>query len=176
MIYEPKEDSFMLEKALRKYSKNKSLLDMGSGSGIQTKSARKAGANLVLAADIDKTVIASLKKQGIDAVQSDLFSNIKSKFDVIAFNPPYLPEDKREDRESARATTGGKKGDEIILKFLRQAKSHLNKEGIILLVISSLTPKEAILELLEKKKLAHKVILKESFFLETLEVWKINMQ
>jgi methylase of polypeptide subunit release factors len=46
----------------------------------------------------------------------------------------------REDKESALATTGGKQGDELILKFLKQAQKHLTKKGIILLVLSSLTP------------------------------------
>lgn len=174
MIYEPREDSFLLEKAVKKYAKNKSFLDMGSGSGIQAKAANLAKAYSVLAADIDREVVKNLKNQGISAVHSDLFSNIKRKFDVIAFNPPYLPEDRREDKESAIVTTGGKKGDELILKFLKQAKSHLTKKGILLLVVSSLTPKKSIINLLKKEKFVHKSILKERFFFETLEVWKIS--
>ena len=174
MIYEPKEDSFLLEKAVRKYSKGKSFLDMGSGSGIQAKAALENKAKSVLAADISEEAVRNLKKQKISAIKSDLFSKIKDKFDIIALNPPYLPEDAREDKESQLATTGGKKGDEIILKFLKQAKSHLNKKGIILLVVSSLTPKRKILELLMKQNLKKEAILSEKFFFETLEVWKIE--
>ncbi len=176
MIYEPREDSFMLEKAVRKFSKNKSFLDMGAGSGIQAKSALEAGASSVLAADINEKVVEKLKEQGINAIKSDLFSNIKTKFDIITFNPPYLPEDKREDKESALATTGGKRGDETILSFLKQAKSHLNKGGIILLVVSSLAPKKSIKKLLKEQEFSHKIILSENFFFETLEVWKIEGQ
>ena len=95
---------------------------------------------------------------------------------MIAFNPPYLPEDKREDIESAQTTTGGKQGDELIVKFLKEVKNHLNKDGIILLVVSSLTPKERILKVLEENSFKHRVISSQNFFFETLEVWKIETQ
>lgn len=176
MIYEPREDSFLLEREVKKFSKGKRFLDMGAGSGLQGKAALKSGAKKVVFADISKEAVDKLKKENLDALKSNLFENInkKDKFDVIAFNPPYLPKDVREDKESAKATTGGKKGDEIIIKFLKQAKSHLERNGIILLVISSLTPKERILNLLKKQSLKHKILTSQSFFFETLKVWKIR--
>jgi release factor glutamine methyltransferase len=174
MIYTPREDSFLLEKEVKRLAKNKTFLDMGSGSGIQAKAALSVNAKSVLAADINPEAIILLKKQGIPAIKSNLFSNIKGKFSLIAFNPPYLPEDMREDKKSKLTTTGGKQGDEVILKFLKQAKSHLDKDGIILLVLSSLTPKEKIICLLKKQKLSHKIISSEKMFFESLEVWKIQ--
>ncbi len=174
MIYSPREDSFLLEIEVKKYAKDKTVLDMGSGSGIQAKAALSSGAKSILAADIDAGAIKELKKQKIPAVQSDLFSKIKGKFDLIIFNPPYLPEDKREDKESQLATAGGRHGDEIILRFIRYAKSHLTKDGIILMVISSLTPQKKILALLKRQKLNHQILSSERFFFETLEVWKIS--
>src|SRR3989344_2708496 len=142
MIYEPSEDSFLLADAVKKYSKGKSVLDIGTGSGIQAKTAVSVGAKFVLASDINEKALEHVKStsQGIQTTHSNLFGNISGKFDLIIFNPPYLPADKREDMESQEVTTGGKKGDEIILEFLRQAKEHLSSNGIILLVLSSLTP------------------------------------
>ncbi len=174
MIYQPREDSFLLEKEVKKRAKGKSFLDMGSGTGIQARAAISAGASSVLVADIDKEAIRKLKNQNIPAVCSNLFSKIREKFDIISFNPPYLPEDKLEGRESALATSGGKQGDEIILKFLKQAKSHLKKNGIILLVISSLTPKKRIFALLKKQGLKHNVLSSEKLFFEALEVWLLR--
>ncbi len=176
MIYMPGEDSFLLEKQVRKYAKGKILLDMGSGSGIQAKAAISAGAKSVLAADINEETVKELKKQGIPAIKSNLFSKIKGRFDIIAFNPPYLPEDNREDKESQLATTGGKKGDEIIVRFLKNIKKYLKKEGIVLLVISSLTPKTRINKILKSEKLSKEILSSEKFFFEKLEVWKVNMQ
>ncbi|HLF53765.1 MAG TPA: HemK2/MTQ2 family protein methyltransferase [Candidatus Nanoarchaeia archaeon] len=174
MIYNPREDSFLLEKAVKKYAKGKSFLDIGAGSGIQAKAAIKMGAKYVLASDINQEAVRNLKKQNISVIKSNLFEKIKERFDIIAFNPPYLPGDKREDGESQLATTGGEKGDEIIIKFLNEAKSHLNKKGIILLLLSSLTPKKRILETLKKQNLSYKIIDSEKFFFESLEVWKIE--
>lgn len=174
MIYPPREDSFLLEREVKKYAKGKSFLDIGTGSGIQAKAAKQAGAKSVLAADINPESLKHLKVQGINVVKSNLFSNIKRKFDLIAFNPPYLPRDKREDKESALTTTGGKRGDEIIINFLKEAKNHLNNDGIILLVISSLTPRKNISSLLKKHSLDYKILSSQKFFFEELQVWKIK--
>lgn len=182
MVYTPAEDSFLLAKQVEKYAKGKTVLDIGSGSGVQSETAIKAGAKSVLAVDIDPESIRLLKKKKplgpLDIRKSDLFEEIKTseKFDLIVFNPPYLPEDEREPQDSRRATTGGKKGDEIILKFLKQAVNHLNKEGIILLLVSSLTPQDRINKLFDKLKLGKKKIAQEKIFMEKLEVWEIRKE
>jgi len=173
MIYFPREDSYLLAKQVKKYAKNKSVLDIGTGSGILASAALQSGASAVLASDINKEAVDEVKKQGIQSVQSNLFSKIKGRFDIIVFNPPYLPKDKREDKESARATTGGKKGDEIILRFLKQSKKHLNRKGFILLLTSSLTPKKRIESLIKTLSFSHKALASESLLFEKLHVWKI---
>jgi len=127
MIYEPAEDSFLLEKYVKKLVKKDAyVLDVGTGSGILAKAALEKTKN-VLALDINREAVEHCKKQGINAIQSDLFSNIKkgSKFDMIIFNPPYLPEDKREDSESRVITTGGKVGNEIVIRFLKKVKKSI---------------------------------------------------
>ena len=174
MIYQPAEDSYILLKEVKRYAKNKIVLDMGSGSGIQALTAKEAGAKSVLATDIIPEPIKYLKKQNIPTIQSDLFQNIKGKFDLIIFNPPYLPYDKREDKESSLQTAGGKRGDEIIIRFLREVKYYLSKEGIVLIVISSLTPKTKIIKTLKQQKLKKTILSTNKFFMETLEVWRIQ--
>ncbi len=174
LIYEPKEDSYLLERNLKSYVKHKSVLDMGAGSGIQAETALKNGANNVLAVDINSASIALLKKKGLNVRKSNLFSNIKEKFDVILFNPPYLPQDPREDKESQRITTGGKLGDEIILKFLTQSKKHLNQDGVILLITSSLTPEARINRILKDLKFNKKLVDSEKLFMETIYLWLIK--
>src|SRR3989338_2296943 len=160
MIYVPKEDSFLLQRNLKFYVRNKIFLDVGTGSGIQSIEAKKCEAKSILALDINEEAIKDLKKE--------------EKFDVIAFNPPYLPRDKREDKESRKITTGGKRGDEIIVKFLKQAKDHLKKEGVILLVLSSLTPRGNIDSLLKKQRMSFKVIDEEKLFFEKIQLLEIK--
>ena len=164
-IYEPLEDSYFFKDFLIKYlSKNsiKSHLDVGTGSGILAKASSKIiGKEFVLATDINESAIENLK--GVKGVVSNLFENINGKFDLITFNAPYLPLDKREPKDSKIATTGGIKGDEISLKFLKAAKKHLTKNGRILLLISSLTPFNKIEKyspvIVARKKLFNEVLL-----------------
>ena len=168
MIYEPREDSYMLEEQVKKLIKNKKVLDMGTGSGIQALAALKNKCE-VLAVDINPEVVEFVKKKGIEAVKSDLFSNVKGKFNVIIFNPPYLPEEKLEDEESRLCTTGGKKGSEIVERFLEKVKNYLENEGFILIVVSSLTGKKEDLF----KDFKFEVLSEKSFFFEELYVCKV---
>ena len=60
MIYEPREDSFMLEKWVKMLSKGK-VLDVGTGSGIQAIAALDK-AESVIAIDIQEEVVENMKK------------------------------------------------------------------------------------------------------------------
>lgn len=174
MIYEPREDSYLLMRNLSKYVKNRSVLDVGTGSGIQAQEAIKFGASKVLALDVNSEAVDAAIKKGINAIRSDLFSKITGKYDVIVFNPPYLPYDSQEDAESSLITSGGPKGDELISRFLTQAPRFMTKKGIILIIVSSLTPKSNLLKLLRSLGLSKRIIDKENLFLESLELWKLT--
>jgi release factor glutamine methyltransferase len=176
MIYEPREDSYLLQEAVKSRVKDRDFLDLGSGSGIQSETALIAGAKSVLAIDIQPDVITHLKKTypDISVIKSDLFSKVEGKFNLIAFNPPYLPEDSEEDSVSAIATSGGKQGDELTLRFLEQATSHLAPGGKILIIVSSLSPHNRIEELISDLGLSKKILDSKKIFMETLECWEIT--
>ncbi|MBI4448359.1 methyltransferase [Candidatus Woesearchaeota archaeon] len=169
-MYEPAEDSFLLKKHVERYAKGK-VLDVGTGSGILALAALKKTKD-VLAVDINAEAVEHAKKEGVNAKLSDLFSNVKGKFDLIIFNPPYLPEDEEEDKESKRITTGGKKGSEISLRFLKQAKKHLAKEGKILIVASSLTGN--VEKLVKKEGYNYKLLEAKKIFFEELRVYLLS--
>jgi release factor glutamine methyltransferase len=170
LIYFPEEDSYLLQFVIKKLKeKNLNVLEIGCGSGIQLESLRRIGVKKILGADINPDAIKQCKEKGFNCVESNLFSNIQGKFDLIIFNPPYLPEDKREDRASKIITTGGKKGSELINNFLKQAKAHLSKKGKIYLLTSSLT--RGIKWLDYKKKL----IARKKLFFEELFVWELTL-
>lgn len=169
MIYEPAEDSFLLKKYVEKYAKGK-VLDIGTGSGIQAETAL-IKTNDVLAVDINEKAVKLLKKIGINAKYSDLFSNVKGKFDLIIFNPPYLPEEKKEDKKTKLITTGGKYGYEIIERFIKGAEKHLNEGGKILIVFSSLTNRKKVDFLIKKYSFKFKILEKKSLFFERLYVY-----
>ncbi|RMD46200.1 methyltransferase domain-containing protein [Candidatus Pacearchaeota archaeon] len=166
MVYEPREDSFFFAKTLREYLSShrvKRVLDMGCGSGILTRVASKfVGKNNVLACDINPEAVKSLKQEGFRAVVSNLFKNIKEKFDLIVFNAPYLPLDRTEPANSRIETTGGIYGDEISIKFLKECPRFLNNNGSVLLLISSITPMNRI------RKFNPKILAKKRLFFEEL--------
>jgi len=171
-MYQPAEDSLFFAEFLDNYFsalKNKgiSYLDIGSGSGIFSEVAKKSKIKNILAVDIDEESIDLVRKKGFKIVKSDLFSKIpkSQKFDIITFNAPYLPADKFDKQPD---TTGGKRGDEISLKFLRQAKKHLNKNGKIFLLISSLTPYKNI------KKFSPKIVTRKKLFFEELLILEFS--
>ena len=99
-VYEPAEDTFLLAKFVKKFSTNKNVLEIGAGSGFLSKTAIQNKAKSVTATDIQKIKLTNKK---IKFIQSDLFKKIpKQKFDLIIFNPPYLPEDKLEDEKEVK--------------------------------------------------------------------------
>ncbi|MCX6748846.1 MAG: methyltransferase [Candidatus Pacearchaeota archaeon] len=176
-MYQPREDSFLLASGVKKFlkkEKNKDIkiLDMGTGSAIQALTAREQGFDNIVCADINQEAVNQARKLGFKSIKTNLFSRVKDKFDLIMFNPPYLPEDKYDKQKD---TTGGKLGDETILAFFKQASSHLTKDGKILLLVSSLTPQTRILKLLEKSNLKKKLLARQKLFFEHLEIFQISI-
>ena len=91
IIYEPREDSYLLQKYVEEYSKG-SVLDMGTGSGIQSKNLinLKIPKNNITAVDINPTALKQAEKLGIKTIKSNLFKNIKEKYNFIFFKNKYF--------------------------------------------------------------------------------------
>lgn len=176
-IYEPREDSTLLERYVREYAKGH-VLDMGTGSGIQAITAsHNSKVESVLATDIQKSAIEyckkNIKNNKIKFLVSNLFENENfrnKKFDTIIFNPPYLPQ---ELKVKDLTLEGGKKGYEVIERFLNGANTYLEPDGVILLVFSSLTKKEKVDEFIQNNLLEFELLEKQHYFFEDLYVYKI---
>ncbi len=146
---------------------------MGTGTGILAKAAVNAGE--IIAADIDEESVSFLEKsfQKTDKIKvkkSDLFNNVKGKFDVIIFNPPYLPSSKYKDV----ALDGGKKGYEVIERFLKQAGKYLNKNGFILLLYSSLSKLRKIRQIIKQNGFVEEILEEKKVAFEKLYAVKLN--
>ncbi|MFA5357476.1 MAG: HemK2/MTQ2 family protein methyltransferase [archaeon] len=172
-IYAPREDSFLLEGVILKRDlRGKKCLDMGCGSGIQSKAMFAAGAAEVVAVDVSDAALKQTKKnaqflgQLPRALKSDLFSEIKEKFDFIAFNPPYVPSDSLRWRD----TDGGKNGRVVINRFLSQFSDCLNKGGVLLLLVSSLNDEKDVSKILKIKGFEVSFVAQKKLFFETLFV------
>lgn len=170
-IYAPNEDSILLKnciiKNLKSSNKDLRILEIGCGSGFQLKGLRELGFKNLFGTDINSKAVQYCKDLGFECIKSNLFENINKKFNIIIFNPPYLPLDKNEPKDSQLATTGGKNGGEIISKFLEQAENFIEENGKIFLLTSNLT-KGINWGLWKRKKIGNKKL-----FFEELYVWEI---
>jgi len=178
-IYQPAEDSYLMSRILKERlpklleeNPNLKFLEIGAGSGIHLETAKNLGVRNIFSSDIDPKSVNHCILLGFNCIHSDLFKKIpKEKFDIIIFNPPYLPEDAREPKSSRLATTGGKKGNEIILKFLKQAKNYLAKDGKIFLITSSLAKE------IDFKTFGYQYqeVGCESLFFERICIWELSL-
>lgn len=126
-------------------AKNKiKILDVFAGSGCIGIAVFKKIKNCkVDFADKDKKCLEQIKincrRAGMaqsKIIQSDIFRNIKNKYDYIFANPPYVAKNRINDvqksvlkYESKQALFGGKDGLFYIRKFLKEAKNHLRPAG-----------------------------------------------
>ena len=174
--YIAQEDSFLLAEQVKKHAQG-NCLDMGTGSAIQALAAEKQ-ASKIIAVDIDKKVIdfckKNIKNKKIKFIQSDLFKKITGKFDTIIFNPPYLPKLKGESKQLARKISGGKKGYELLERFLNKSSDYLKPSGKIIILFSSLTNKHKIDEIIKNNLLESELVSAKKLFFETLYVYLIQ--
>ncbi len=182
--YAPREDSWLLAKTVQECARTflekrfiKKALDMGCGSGIQTAALCLSGAKEVMCVDIERSAITAALQMAeryfphikIESIQGDLFEHVKGKFDVIVFNPPYVPSEEIKWRD----TDGGKKGREIIDRFLVKLPIFLKTNGFCLMLQSSLNGIEMTQQKITKIGLKGEIVLREKLFFEELIVWKI---
>ncbi|MEK6809363.1 MAG: HemK2/MTQ2 family protein methyltransferase [Nanoarchaeota archaeon] len=177
-IYSPAEDSYLLQKFVRRLATGR-VLDMGTGSGIQALTAIGVpSVREVVAVDINPKAVESLnleiekrKLRKIKAVQGDLFESVGGFFNLVIFNPPYLPQDKG--IEDA-ALYGGKKGWEISELFFQSVSGHLFPDGVVLFLFSTLTNKQKIEEILDHNLLQWEELGEEKIAFERLYVYKVT--
>lgn len=156
---------------------DKTILDMGSGSGIVSIFAASRGAKC-LAADINPVAIRCIRENAalnhfesqIDAVESDLYISIKpaeKKFDIIFFNPPYYRGNPHNNFE--RAFKAGP-NLEVIDRFLADSKEHLLPSGEICLLVSSDMDMDDLYRRIEQAGYAHKILHCNKHTLETFYI------
>ncbi|KAA0004789.1 MAG: methyltransferase [Thermoplasmata archaeon] len=166
-VYEPAEDSYLLIEAidLKDLKNCKKALDMGCGTGIIALHLAKYCP--VVAADVNemavKNTMHNAKLNGIELEvrKSDLFSSINEKFDIITFNPPYLPTEGED-----IAWNGGKGGIDVMNKFFEDAWKYLNRDGKIYFIASSLSNIEELIE--RHGRYEFKKLKEKAYFFEKL--------
>lgn len=188
-VYEPAEDSFLLaEAALSEIKNSENILEVGCGSGIISAVIKSCTKAKVRGIDINPHAAVCTYANGVDVIIGDLLTCIKGKFDMIIFNPPYLPSlaaDMDEHHihhihpEVGKEKTinwlniavdGGENGRGIINRFLETAGDNLAPGGKILMLVSSHTGIEEVKLKMRSMNYAIKEKSMQRFMFEQLTV------
>lgn len=155
----------LVEEIISKVNEKDKILDLCTGSGAIGISISKLcqAKNLdIYLSDISKEALKVAKKNSIKNsvnvkfIYSDLFENIKDKFNIIVSNPPYIESEcikklsREVQNEPVLALDGGEDGLEFYRKIAKEAKNYLNKNGILGLEIGY-DQKKSVIEILQKE-------------------------
>ncbi|MEO8512940.1 MAG: HemK2/MTQ2 family protein methyltransferase [Ignavibacteria bacterium] len=180
-VFNPKD--FISSKIFAEYIKaidltGKTILDMGSGSGVVSIFAASKGANCV-ACDINPVAVRCITENAlqnkfssqIKVYESDLFESLNSMvvpgFDIIFFNPPYYKGNPHNNFE--RAFKGGP-NLEVIDQFLLDAKKHLAPGGTICLLVSTDMDMDDLYSRLHNFGYVYKILQTNKKFFETFYI------
>jgi len=165
------------------------VFEIGTGCGLIALECARLGAKVVCS-DINPYAIDNVKenyiynkkllKGYIDIRFGDLFSVLRNdeKFDLIIFNPPYLPinnEDKIiKDDWIDIATNGGIDGLDTINRYLKDIKKYLKKKGRAYFIFSSLSDRNKLNNYLKKYDFKSNIVTSKKYDDETIDVYVIS--
>ncbi len=203
-VYPPSDDTYLIIDYFKKnISENffdglpittiRKVLDMGTGTGVialffqEIKFFLSKFTAKIFASDISDAAIrcATINerinnyKDSLTFIKSDLFRNfppnLQHSFDIIVFNPPYLPSINYKENNLIRKSSdsnwdGGARGFEVFLGFIKRVKFFLNSEQkyYIYYISSSLTDLNQLNDELETKGFQNRVLNKKHIFFEDI--------
>ena len=137
------------------------IIDLGCGSGvIGLTLEKKVSTNSVDLIDISKEALevstknCELLNSKANLIESDFFSNIDKKYDVIISNPPYIKTEEEieeivKNNEPHLALYAGEDGLDCYKKILENIESHMKDKCLVAFEIGS-NQKEDIIEIINK--------------------------
>jgi release factor glutamine methyltransferase len=189
-VYFPSDDTDLLIEYLQNMplEDGAQILEIGSGSGavslwLASKIHNRQMRCKIQCIDINPLAIATGKinaqlnslDEFISFLEGDLFSPLQSgmKFDIIIFNPPYLPQEPDiiiagNQQPIDHAWNGGEKGLEILSRFLRDAIEFLKFQGDLMFISSSLADQDELFKNLKKYNYSIKTTAKKHIFFEDI--------
>lgn len=145
----PRQDTEVLVEEVLKQAKKKRILDLCTGSGCIIISLAKLGdLGQAWGSDISKEALLVAKENAyknqaaVEWIESDLFTSISGKFDIIVSNPPYIETEvistlskEVRDFEPRLALDGKEDGLFFYRIIIQKAKQYLETNGMLYLEI-----------------------------------------
>lgn len=151
-VYRPGEDTLLLARAVHADVRaGDRFLEVGCGSGYVSLVAAHAGAE-VTCTDANAHAVALARhnarenRLAVEVVEADLLGGMSGPFDVVAFNPPYLPTAPGDHVPGPLnlAFDGGADGNVVVLRFVAQLAGLRPRPGCVLVVHSTLSDPAAL--------------------------------
>lgn len=173
----PRADTEILVEEVVKYSNRRdkllSILDLCTGSGaISISLAKEIKTSKIVGSDISKEAIKVATRNAVEnqvSVQwciSNVFENIKEKFDCIVSNPPYIRTkviqslSKEVKNEPILALDGGEDGLFFYQKIVKEASNYLKEKGMLFLEIGY-DQKEEVTKLIKETGNYEEIVCKK---------------
>ncbi|MEF8859085.1 MAG: HemK2/MTQ2 family protein methyltransferase [Halolamina sp.] len=176
-VYQPAEDSALLAEAAVEFARGRTL-EVGTGSGwVAATVAEEGDPERVVASDLNPHACRSARERGVEAVQADLLDPFAAdSFETVLFNPPYLPTapENEWDDWMEQALSGGESGRELIEPFLADLDRVVSTGGQALLLVSSLTGYEEVIDLIREAGFTHEEVRRESYPFESLSILRLT--
>lgn len=143
----------LAQMVVKSAEEGQSVLDLCTGSGAIAISVYKELEKLnrkvrMTAVDISADALelakenADLNEADVLFIQSDLFSRLRGRFDIIVSNPPYIPTQEIETLqrevksfEPRLALDGGADGLDIYRRIAADASKYLNRGGMLIMEV-----------------------------------------
>ncbi len=163
--YVASEDSAFLRRQLNGL-KGRRALEIGAGNGGNLIELAW-GFELVVGTDLTRPSTIDWKA-GADFVLTDLATCFRNEvFDLVVFNPPYLPSEEVDDR----AVDAGKE-DSVPLSFLREAFRVVSGSGKILFLVAGESSVKHFEKECARKGFRMRMLGREHLFYEELCVYE----
>lgn len=179
-VYPPAEDTWLLLDYVEFLGsmgklRGAKFLEVGCGSGVVSIRAAMLGAD-VLSVDINpiavENTLYNAERLGVklEARVSDIFSNVSGLFDVIVFNPPYLPGDPGQPASDPAWSGGREMG--VVKRFFRDVPKYISGEGVFGIVLSSLSNVDSLVDYAEAFGIRMTRWAARRLFFEEISLWE----
>jgi len=176
-VYGTSGDSMLLARtAAEVVSAGSRVLDVGTGGGYVASQIAEVGGKVV-GADINPHACQKARENGVPSIRANLVEPFQTDlFDLVVFNPPYLPTDDDDDEDDWLdvAMYGGENGRQVVNPFVDSVKRVLDSDGTVLMVVSSLTGIDAVRERAHANGFETAIVAEESDNIGKLVVLRLD--